>query len=80
VRVNGSLSPSIGEHVPGDWCSIIVNDEFVRMRLETDLEPRDTVIVRKIDGYKVSVPDSPSFGEEVELLLVTEPEVDKIGE
>lgn len=80
VRVNGSLSPRIGEYVPGDWCSIIVNDEFVRMRLETDLEPRDTVIVRKIDGYKVSVPDSPSFGEEVELLLVTEPEVDKIGE
>ena len=80
VRVNGSLSPRIGEYLPGDWCSIIVNDEFVRMRLETDLEPRDTVIVRKIDGYKVSVPDSPSFGEEVELTLVTEPEVDKIGE
>lgn len=80
VRVNGSLSPRIGEYVPGDWCSIIVNDEFVRMRLESDLEPRDTVIVRKIDGYKVSVPDSPSFGEEVELTLVTEPEVDKIGE
>lgn len=80
VRVNGSLSPRIGEYVPGDWCSIIVNDEFVRMRLETDLEPRDTVIVRKIDGYKVSVPDSPAFGEEVELTLVTEPEVDKIGE
>lgn len=80
VRVNGSLTPKIGEYAPGDWCCIIVNDEFVRMRLESDLEPRDTVIVRKIDGYKVSVPDSPSFGEEVELLLVTEPEVDKIGE
>lgn len=80
VRVNGSLSPRIGEYVPGDWCSIIVNDEFVRMRLASDLEPRDTVIVRKIDGYKVSVPDSPSFGEEVELTLVTEPEVDKIGQ
>lgn len=80
VRVNGSLTPKIGEYVPGDWCCIIVNDEFVRMRLASDLEPRDTVIVRKIDGYKVNVPDSPSFGEEVELLLVTEPEVDKIGE
>lgn len=80
VRVNGSLTPKIGEYVPGDWCSIIVNDEFVRMRLASDLEPRDTVIVRKIDGYKVSVPDSPSFGEEVELNLVTEPEVDKIGQ
>ena len=49
------------------------------MRLASDLEPRDTVIVRKIDGYKVRVPDVPSFPEEVELVLVTEPEVDKIG-
>jgi hypothetical protein len=80
VRVNGSLSPKIGEFVPGDWCSIIVEDEFVRMRLASDLEVRDTVIVRKIEGFKVSVPDTPSFPEETELLLVTEPEVDKIGE
>ena len=79
VRVNGSLSPKIGEFVPGDWCSIIVEDEFVRMRLASDLEVRDTVIVRKIEGFKVSVPDTPSFPEETELLLVTEPEVDKIG-
>jgi hypothetical protein len=79
VTVNGSLSPKIGEYAPGDWCSIVVEDEFVRMRLASDLEPRDTVLVRKIDGYKVSVPDVPSFPEEVELLLVTEPEVDKIG-
>jgi hypothetical protein len=80
VRVNGSLSPKIGEFVPGDWCSIIVEDEFIRMRLASDLEVRDTVIVRKIEGFKVSVPDTPSFPEETELLLVTEPEVDKIGE
>lgn len=79
VRVNGSLSPKIGEYVPGDWCAVVINDEFVRMRLASDLEPRDTVLVRKIDGYKVKVPDSPSFGEEVELVLVTEPEVDAIG-
>jgi hypothetical protein len=80
VKVNGSLSPKIGEFVPGDWCSIIVEDEFVRMRLASDLEVRDTVIVRKIEGFKVSVPDTPSFPEETELLLVTEPEVDKIGQ
>jgi len=79
VTVNGSLSPKLGEYLPGDWCAIVVNDEFVRMRLASDLEPRDTVIVRKIDGYKVRVPDVPSFPEEVELVLVTEPEVDKIG-
>jgi hypothetical protein len=79
VTVNGSFSPKIGEYAPGDWCSIIVNDEFVRMRLASDLEPRDTVIVRKIDGFKVTVPDVPSFPEEVELILVTEPQVDTIG-
>lgn len=80
VKVNGSLSPKIGEFVPGDWCSIVVNDEFIRMRLASDLEVRDTVLVRKIDGFKVSVPDTPSFPEETELVLVTEPEVDKVGE
>ena len=80
VKVNGSLSPAIGEYVPGDWCSIVVNDEFIRMRLASDLEVRDTVIVRKIDGYRVSVPDTPSFGEEVELVLVTEAQVDKRGQ
>jgi hypothetical protein len=80
IRANGSLSPKIGEYVPGDWCSIIIEDEFIRMRLASDLEVRDTVIVRKIDGFRVTVPDSPSFGEEVELTLVTEPEVDKVGE
>jgi hypothetical protein len=79
VTVNGSFSPKIGEYAPGDWCSIIVNDEFVRMRLASDLEPRDTVIVRKIDGFKVTVPDVPSFPEEVQLILVTEPQVDTIG-
>lgn len=79
VTVNGSFFPKLGEYAPGDWCSIIVNDEFVRMRLASDLEPRDTVIVRKIDGFKVKVPDVPSFPEEVELILVTEPQVDAIG-
>ena len=79
ITVNGSLSPKIGEFSPGDWCCVAINDEFVRMRLASDLEPRDTIIVRKIDGFKVSVPDTPSFPEKVDLTLVTEPEVDKIG-
>ena len=79
VKVNGSLTPKVGEYAPGDWCCLAINDEFVRMRLASDLEPRDTILVRKIDGYKVSVPDTPTFGEEVELILVTEPQVDKIG-
>jgi hypothetical protein len=42
------------------------------MRLATDLEPRGDVIVRKIVGYTVSVPESPSFPEKVTLNLETE--------
>lgn len=79
VTVNGSLSPVVGTYAPGDWCSIIADDEFVKMRLASDLEPRDTVIVRKIDSIKVNVPDSPTFPEKVSLNLIAEWEVDKRG-
>ena len=56
-----------------------VNDEFFRARLASDLEPRDTVIVRKIDSFTVSVPDVPTFPEKVDLNLISEYEVDKRG-
>jgi hypothetical protein len=79
IQVNGSMEPKIGSYSPGDWCVIVLNDEFVNLRLASDLEPRDTVIVRKIDGFSVSVPDSPAFPETVSLVLVTEPGVDKRG-
>ena len=72
IEVNGSLDPVVGTYYPGDWCSIILDDEFVRMRLATDLEPRGDVIVRKIVGYTVSVPETPSFPEKVTLTLETE--------
>ena len=72
VSVNGSLSPAVGDYLPGDWCTIIIDDDFVRMRLGSDLEPRSDVIVRKIIGYKVSVPNSPAFPERVDLELVSE--------
>lgn len=72
ISVNGSLFPAVGDYVPGDWCTIIVDDDFVRMRLGSDLEPRSDVIVRKIVGYKVSVPDSPAFPEKVDLELISE--------
>jgi hypothetical protein len=72
ISVNGSLSPVVGDYIPGDWCTIIVDDDFVRMRLGSDLEPRSDVIVRKIVGYKVSVPDSPAFPEKVDLELISE--------
>jgi hypothetical protein len=80
IRVNGSLPPVVGTYFPGNWCSIVADDEFIRQRLSSDLEIRDTVLVRKIDSIKVSVPDTPSFPEEVSLDLITEWEVDKRGE
>jgi hypothetical protein len=79
VGVNGSLQPVVGSYAPGDWCSLVIDDEFVKMRLASDLEPRDTVIVRKIDSYTVSIPDSPTFPEKVSLKLIAEWEVDKRG-
>lgn len=69
IDVNGSLDPVIGTYSVGQWCSIIVNDEFFRMRLETDDEPRNDVLVRKIMAVKVSVPDS-GFPESVSLDLM----------
>lgn len=80
VKVNGSMSPVVGDYFPGDWCCIIANDPFVLMRLASDLEPRDTVIVRKINSIKVKVPDTPSYPEEVGLGLIAEWEVDRRGE
>jgi hypothetical protein len=58
---------------------LIVDDEFIRERLRSQLEPRDNVIVRKIDVIKVSVPDGTTFPEKVDLTLVPEWEVDKRG-
>jgi hypothetical protein len=72
IDVNGSLSPVVGDYLPGDWCTIIIDDDFVRMRIGSDLEPRSDVIVRKIVGYSVSVPDSPTFPEQVTLELISE--------
>jgi hypothetical protein len=72
ISVNGSIDPVVGSYLPGDWCSIIIDDEFVRMRLANDLEPRGDVIVRKIISYSVSVPETPAFPEKVTLELIDE--------
>jgi hypothetical protein len=79
VSVNGSLDPIVGTYSPGDWCSLVIDDEFIRQRLASDLEPRDDVIVRKIESFSVSVPDSVTFPEKIELRLVAEWQVDKIA-
>ena len=80
VSVNGSLRPKIGTYAPGDWCCLIFNDDFIKLRLASNLEPRSDLLVRKIESYKVDVPDNPSFPEKVELNLITEWEVDQIGQ
>ena len=80
VTINGSVTPAIGSYDPGDWCCLIVNDDFVQMRLSSELEIRSEILLRKIESYKVSVPDGTSFPETVELNLITESEVDKLGE
>jgi hypothetical protein len=79
ITVNGSLTPEVGTYFPGEWCSIIVDDEFIRQRLANDQEPRDDILIRKIDSFSVSVPDTGGIPEEVSLTLVTDWKVDQIG-
>ena len=80
VTVNGSVEPIVGTYLPGDWCSLVINDAFFQLRLSSDLEPRSDVLVRKIESYSVSVPDSVTFPEKVTLNLLADWQVDRIGE
>jgi len=79
VSVNGSVEPVIGSYAPGDWCSLIINDEFIKQRLSSDLEPRNSILLRKISSYSVEVPDSVTFPEKITLQLLPEWQVDKRG-
>jgi hypothetical protein len=79
ISVNGSLNPEIGTFNPGDWCSVVIRDNFVQQRMYSTLEPRKDVIVRKIDGIRVAVPNSPAFPEMIDLTLIAEWQVDKVG-
>jgi hypothetical protein len=79
ISVNGSLTPVVGSYNPGEWCSIIINDDFVKTRLNSVLEPRKDVIVRKIDAVKVDVPNNPAFPENISLTLVADWQVDSVG-
>jgi hypothetical protein len=80
IDINGSLDPVVGSYTVGQWCSIIVDDEFVKMRLASDYEPRKDVLLRRIMGIKVSVPESSTFPEKVSLNLVPELEVNGFAE
>jgi len=79
ISVNGSAHPKLGTYSPGDWCSVKLNDDFVSLRadsyLEQDYGTDNGVLVRKIISFNVSVPDTPSYPEEVALELITEPAI-----
>lgn len=79
VSVNGSITPSVGSYSPGDWCTLIIDDDFIQQRLTNDLEPRGDLMVRKIDSISVSVPDGSTFPEKISLSLVPEWQADQIG-
>lgn len=79
VTVNGSITPPVGSYSPGDWCTLIIDDDFIKQRLTNDLEPRGDLLIRKIDSINVSVPDGATFPEKIELSLVPEWQADQIG-
>jgi hypothetical protein len=80
ITVNGSITPTVGSYSPGDWCTIIIDDPFVLSRLASDQEPREDILVRRIESYSVNVPDSSFIPESVKLVLATDWEVDKTGQ
>lgn len=80
ITVNGSISPVVGTYSPGDWCSVIIDDPFVGLRMASGLEPRNNVLLRKIDAYTVNVPSSPTYPESVSLELFRESGVDPVGD
>lgn len=80
VEVNGSMAPVAGSYAPGDWCSLLFEDQFMRERLASSQEPRDNIFVRKIYAYKVDVPDSFGVPERVNLELIRDTEVDTYGD
>jgi len=79
ININGSLSPAVGDYSPGDWCTIIINDPFIALRLASDTEERDDLLLRKINSFSVSINEGSTFPESVTLELVTEFGVD-VGE
>lgn len=80
MSINGSALPSVGTFSPGDWCSVIIEDEFIKLRLASPLEPSSSgVLIRKILEFDVSVPDASSLPEEVSLTLISDGSIQKIG-
>lgn len=76
ITLNGSVAPLVGTFNPGDWCVLIIDDPWIEQRLASPQEPRKDVLLRRIDGFKVSVPDTAGVLETVDLDLLLETEVD----
>jgi hypothetical protein len=79
VEVNGSLDPAVGTYSPGEWCQLIIKDDFISKLLQSSLEPRKNAILRKIESIKVSVPEGQEATEKVTLNLVPEWDIDRHG-
>lgn len=79
ISINGSMRPTVGSFNPGDWCTVKLNDGFVTLRaassLEQDYGTDSGALVRKILSMDITVPDTPSFPEEVDLELIIEPSI-----
>ena len=70
-----------GSHISSSSVtSLVFDDEFIRLRLASDQEPRDDILVRKIYGFSVDVPDAYGIPETVELELIRDEEVEFVGE
>lgn len=76
LTVNGSLTPRVNEYLPGDWCTLIIDDPFIALRLASDSEARDDILLRKINSMTVQISEGSTFPEVVTLDLVTEYEVE----
>lgn len=80
ISINGSTIPEVGTFNPGDWCSVILDDTFVRLRLESPLEPNSNgILLRKIESYEIQVPDAPSLPEQINIQLISDGTIESIG-
>jgi hypothetical protein len=80
ISINGSTIPEAGTFAPGDWCSVILDDSFVRLRLESPLEPNSNgILLRKIESFEIQVPDAPSLPEQINIQLISDGTIESIG-
>ena len=72
ISINGRMDPQVGTYQPGDWCDVVIDDEFIERALHAGRDQRGDVVTRKIDNFTVTIPDSGAVPEQVTINLVTE--------